>query len=189
MKRSTEMNGKRIRWSILFMVTALVATAVTAQASEREWVEKTFRESMTVSVKAVTNASFSGVFQKNIYDIKYTMFADNESFSPGSEYRAFAGNDRLVPVVKPETNMKLTYFEGLINPDFKLNKESASSFMAALKGLFGDWFFDKVKGKSIRKVNDGWQFLTGTFYGHLKGFVVSVDQNGHIMAVHYNLKL
>lgn len=174
---------------MMAVVAFFMTVAIPSAASEQEWVEKTFRNSMDVSVKAVKNPAFSDVFQKTIYDVEYTMFADNKGFSPGSDYRVFTGDDRLIPIVKPGTDIKLDYFDPLINPDFTLNDGTAEDFRAALKALFGDRFFDKVDGKSIRKVNGDWQFLTGTFFDHLKGFVVSVDQQGHITAVHYKLKL
>lgn len=187
MKNKRNVNRKN--WKMIAVVAFLMTFAGAANASEQKWVEKAFRDSMDVTVKAIKHTAFSGVFQKTIYDVEYTMFADNENFSPGSDYRVFTGNDRLIPIVKPGTDMKLAYFDGLISPDFKLDEDSASDFMAALKALFDDRFFDKVDGKSIRKVNGDWQFLTGTFFDHLKGFVVSVDADGHITAVHYKLKL
>lgn len=177
------------KWTILAVLVCIMTFASPADASEQKWVEKTFRDSMAVTVKAVKNPAFSGVFQKTIYDVEYTMFADNKGFSPGSDYRVFTGDDRLIPIVKPGTDMKLDYFDPLINPDFTLNDGTAEDFRAALKALFGDRFFDRVDGKSIQTVDGDWQFLTGTFFDHLKGFVVSVDQQGHITAVHYKLKL
>ena len=183
----TRLNRKK--WTMMAVLACFMALAGPAEASEHKWVEKTFRDSMDVSVKAIKHMSFSGVFQKTIYDVEYTMFADNKGFSPGSDYRVFTGDDRLIPIVKPGTDMKLAYFDALINPEFKLNGDTAEDFRAALKALFGDRFFDKVDGKSIRKVDGNWQFLTGTFFDHLKGFVVSVDADGRITAVHYKLKL
>lgn len=182
-------NVNRKNWTMIAVVAFLMTLVGPANASEQKWVEKTFRNSMAVTVKAVKNPAFSGVFQKTIYDVEYTMFPENKSFSPESDYRVFTEDDRLIPVIRPGTDMKLDYFDSLINPEFKLDEDSAPGFMAALKALFENDSFEKVDGKSIRKVNGDWQFLTGTFFDHLKGFVVSVDDAGQITAVHYKLKL
>lgn len=160
-----------------------------AQAADNTSVETMFRDSMAVEVKEAVRPAFDGIFAHSVYDVEYTMFSDNERFSPGSDYRVFVVDSRLEPIFMPGSNTSLAYFDDLIEPAFRLTKGTAPDFMSALKALMPEKSFDDVEGKAIRQVDGQWQFVTGTFFDDSKGFVVSVDDEGRVEEVAYNLKL
>ena len=170
-------------------LAAVLASPATSVAGGHEEVRRMAVESMSVDVTAIENPAFPGVFGRQLYDVTYTRFADNERFSPASTYRVYRAGGRLVPVFDPGSKTELGYFDELIAPDFRLTRETAPDFMAALKALMPERFFDEVEGDAVRRVEGRWQFLNGTFFDDVKGFVVSVDGEGRITGVAYDLKL
>ncbi len=152
-------------------------------------VKQMFLDDSEVSVTRVMNPVFDGIFDERIYDVEYTVLSSNERFSPSYDYRVYSNGERLVPIYDPGSNSDLNYFDDLIDPQFRLDEKTADRFRSALRALLPDGFFESVDADEIRNKGNQWYFLTGEFFDHYKGFVVTVGDGGAVESVGYQLKL
>lgn len=177
------------RLAVPLALFLLIAATGPVRATETDAIGELFVRGLDVEVTAIANPAFNGVFARRIYDVTVTRFADNERFSPSTESRVFRSGDRLVPIFYPGSNTELPYFPALLADDLRLTRDTAPDFRAALVGLMPDGFFDAVDGPAVRESDGEWVFPTGKFFDDLKGFVVSVTDDGAVTGVRYSLAL
>ena len=178
---------RHMSYAIILLLAVLVVV-LPVQADDTDQIAELFVNSLEVNVTEFRHASFDGITAHPIYDIEYEVLSHSETFSPGYNYRVYAKDATLVPIFDPATDMQLNYFDALIKPDFRLNEKTAPDFMAFLKAVMPENFFDKADDP-IRQVDGQWWFINGTFFDDFKGFVVSVNPDGSIKSVSFNLKL
>lgn len=172
------------------MVSLSVQVAV-AQENELEEVEALFLDDIQTEFTQVASAAASDMLQHNLYQLAYTPFssrADESGRSLGRERILYAHEGELYPFWRPTTNMSMPFFDNLIDADFRLDTDSARAFRNLLVTLSGDDFFDPVETDAIQQHDGEWVFLTGTFFSDYKGYVVRVNQAGHVEGVSYDLK-
>lgn len=172
---------------LILIGIGLLANPSTAQPSDD--FRQAFLDNISLEVTTLAKEHVGTVIQAPIRKVKFEAFAGHSDSPSYGRITVFESDGQLVPVEVPATTQPLPYFDKLCHPDFSLTEESASAFLDMLKAIMPDSFFDTFEGQRIRQSDGQFQFLTGEFFDDLKGFVVSVDEGGHITSVSYSLEL
>ena len=153
-----------------------------------------FRDDIDVVVEPVTNPALDGMLSSPLFILRYSLFSSHMDGSAGYSLHVWIDDDRLIPNSGggfPGTGLvgrPISFFDGLFNPDFRLNEASADQFLLLLKELTGDDFFERVEVDAIQNRGNKWYFLNDDFSDNYKGFIVTVDGMGAVVEVEYQLK-
>ncbi len=171
---------------------AIITAGLPAFGAEHGEIAELFMDSIHLEVKAFESPAFNGIVAEQVYDLEYTILRYGENRrGPGFKDRVYKSGDKLVRIFDPGSDVRLDYFDELLDPEFRLTEKSAADFQAFLKTLMPERFFDEseIKGEAVRHEGNSFYFLTGTFFDNLKGFEVKTDGNGKISDVMYDLEL
>ncbi|MCC5849193.1 MAG: hypothetical protein JJU29_13990 [Verrucomicrobia bacterium] len=187
---------KRSRKRHLFPVCALLLLAMAPAALRADDAENEIRkkllEEIVMDLSPMRGEALDQVLRTTVWELEVTLLPDEDQ---GGRARAnqtdriFLADGTLRRIVSPSTNMPLPYFMDLIDPEFQLTEETAPVFKQMLQSLMHRRFFDDIEPDIVRIDDETWHFYTGTFFDDLKAFVVSVNEEGNVTAVHYNLRL
>lgn len=167
----------------------LALGASTALAKEPDTFHQAFLENIELQVTTKAEGHVGSVIRAPIHTVRFEAFAGHSDSPSYGIIEVFESGGRLIPVEIPVTNQTLSWLDDLIHSDFLLNSDSADAFLEVLKLAMPADFFDEFEGKRIQRSGNEWHFLTGEFFDNLKGFIVTVDGNGHITGVSYSLEL
>lgn len=158
---------------------------------ERAVIREKLIENASFTVTPLEDAALADVFHRRLYEVEIHLFPDHGHRSRSQELMVFETEEGLGQVFRPNTNEPLPYLTSLVDPEFRLNEETAPSFEQALRLLMPEDFFEEedLDQPVIRAEADEWHFLTGTFFNNLKGFVVAVDSEGRVTDASYSLDL
>lgn len=160
-------------------------------------VERMFREDIEVAVEQVENAAIDAVLSAPVFRVRYSLIAGYQGALPYNgalkgDHHVWIKDDQLVPVFGLDalsTADPLDYLDGLIKPSFRLTEDSADQFMSVLKELMGRDQFESVPVDPIQHAGDKWYFLNGDFLSNYKGFVVTVDSEGAVSDIAFELSM
>jgi len=181
----------RNKWIGSCVVLAVVVFMPLVWAEGEAELRGKVMEKVSVELAPVGEDLFGGIMRYQVFAAEIKAFDEEHSFG-GIQTRVYADEEgEVVSVFTPYTDQPLPYMDGLINPDFRLTEESASELQALLKAIMPENFFRGMEAiedvEVIREKNGKWQFLTGTFFDNLKGFIVAVDDEGRVIGVEYAL--
>ncbi len=171
------------------LVSTLCIGCLAADAPSNADIEQMFLDDLSVSVTPVTSPAFDGVMAQPIYRLEYKLLTGNEDSARGGEVHVWPSENGLVAVYELNTNDPLTFMDGLLDPAFRLNAETAEQFMSALRVLMGTDTFESVPVEAIQNDGDRWYFVSGDFLSYYKGYMVTVDAEGAIADVEYKLDM
>lgn len=170
--------------------------ACTVPAQDAGQVETMFRDGIVVETRPLSVPA-DGVLTAPLFTIRYSLFPDpaNEPTFRGvtaGDHVVWVKDGKLVPIhglAYLSTDDPLDSMDGLIDPSFRLDQESAGDFMAVLQTVMGEDQFDPVPVETIQNDGDTWYFINGDFLSYYKGFVVSVDGEGSITNIDFELSM
>ena len=173
-----------------FLIASLSVQVTVAQENEFEELEMLFLDDIQTEFTQVASAETSEVLQHSLYQLAYTPFSsliEDSGRQLERERIVYEHEGQLYAFWTPTTNMDMPFFDNLVDPDFRLDESSASAFRDLLITVSGDDFFESVDTDDIQYHDGEWVFLTGTFFSDYKGYVVHVDDTGHVEGVSYDL--
>jgi hypothetical protein len=169
------------------------AAAPSAHAGdEADKVREALLEQLEINLTPLRGAALDRVLGKTAWELEATLIPATEYGQAARSNRAdkvYYVDGRVKRILIPSTNMSVDYMLDLIDPDFTLTEETASLLQETLKALMHDRFFDEIDPDIVRQDDSTWIFYTGTFFRNLKGFVVTVNEEGQVQAVDYSLRL
>lgn len=149
-----------------------------------------FIDDLQIEFSPTLAAEESDIVQHTLYRYDYETFAslqDEPSMQRGREHFLYRHDDQLYPFFRPSSARSMPFFDELVDPGFRLNDETAGEFRELLVALSGERFFETVEIDDIQQRGDEWAFITGTFFSDYKAYVVSVDDEGQVKGVSYDL--
>lgn len=192
---------KKAALVVVLALAGLVAAAILygrpADSQSETVVERMFRDDMKLSLERVAIPDAETILSAPVFKISYSLIASYEGALPSSDalsddLHVWIKDDRLVPIFGLSylsTDDSLDAFDGLINPAFRLNEGSADQFRSMLRELMGSDQFESVPVDSIQNVGNTWYFLNGDFLSYYKGFVVTVDAEGAVTDLDFELSM
>lgn len=192
---------KKAALVVVLALAGLVAAAILygrpADSQSETEVERMFRDDMKLSLERVAIPDAETILSAPVFKISYSLIASYEGALPSSDalsddLHVWIRDDRLVPIFGLSylsTDDSLDAFDGLINPAFRLNEGSADQFRSMLRELMGSDQFESVPVDSIQNVGNTWYFLNGDFLSYYKGFVVTVDAEGAVTDLDFELSM
>lgn len=193
MNRVVEMSAKSAFRVLLGVVAAVgcVGPVVADSSKETSEIEQAFLDQTRVTATQLKNPAFDGVFDSEIYDVELGVPSDGGELSRSQTFRVFQADGTLHRISTPTTTTSLEYFGLLIDPEFRMDSDSAAQFGRGLRAVMPDEFFDygEIDVEPVQDHGEAWYFLTGDFFDDYKGFVVSIDGEGRVTDVAYDLKL
>jgi len=179
-----------MRIPLVFPVTALVLVfALQPSWADDAALREKIMENVALELEPKGEELVGKSIQYKVYAAKLEAFSDHNFFAHTINIRLYQDAEgEVIPVFTPTTNEPLPYMDGLIHPDFRLTAETAEQLKTVFETVMPENFFDDVDDVDpIRQVDGKWQFITGTFFDDLKGFVVETDDEGKVTAVTYSL--
>lgn len=178
----------------LIFGTTLIAGPTHAQDSSD--IEAMFRDNIVVEVEPL-DLPAEGVLSAPVFDLRYAMFTGEDEPPEfrgvtGAAHRAWIRDGKLVPIFglgNITTDSELEEIDGLIDPGFRLDQDTARDFMDVLKAVMGRDQFDGVPVESIQNDGNNWYFINGDFLSYYKGFIVTVDDQGAVTDMQFRLSM
>lgn len=177
---------------IAVSVTVLLIASGSVDSQTSADVERMFLDDLEVTVERVTNPGFETILSSPVFKVAYALMASQGEMSTSGEHHVWIKDERLVPIYdlgSLYTDDPLDFMDGLVDPAFRLDEDSADQFMSVLKELMGRDSFESVPVEAVQNDGDNWYFLTGDFFDNYKGFVVSVDADGAVTDLAYELSM
>lgn len=193
MNRVVDISAKSAFRMLLGVVAAagLVGPVVANTSEGNSEIEQAFLDQTQVAATQLKNPAFDGVFGSEIYDVELGVPSDGSQSSSGLTFRVFQADGALHRISTPTTTMDMGSIKLLVDPAFRMDRDSAAQFGRGLRAVMPDGFFDygEIDVEPVQDHGEAWYFLTGDFFDDYKGFVVSVDGEGRVTDVAYDLKL
>lgn len=192
---------KKAALVVVLALAGVIAAAIVfgrpADSQSETVVERMFRDDMKLSLERVEISDAEIILSAPVFRISYSLIASYEGALPGSnalsdDLNVWIKDDRLVPIFGLSylsTDDSLDAFDGLINPAFRLNEGSADQFRSMLREVMGRDQFESVPVDAIQNVGNTWYFLNGDFLSYYKGFVVTVDAEGAVTDLGFELSM
>lgn len=192
---------KKAALVVVLALAGVIAAAILygrpADSQSETAVERMFRDDMQLSLERAEIPHAETVLSSPVFRISYSLLASYEGDLPSSDalsgvLHVWIKDDRLVPIFGLSylsTDDSLDAFDGLINPAFRLNEGSADQFRSMLREIMGRDRFESVPVESIQNVGNTWYFLNGDFLSYYKGFVVTVDAEGAVTDLDFELSM
>lgn len=192
---------KKAALVVVLALAGVIAAAIVfgrpADSQSETVVERMFRDDMKLSLERVEISDAEIILSAPVFRISYSLIASYEGALPGSnalsdDLNVRVKDDRLVPIFGLSylsTDDSLDAFDGLINPAFRLNEGSADQFRSMLREVMGRDQFESVPVDAIQNVGNTWYFLNGDFLSYYKGFVVTVDAEGAVTDLRFELSM
>lgn len=183
----------KVHLFFLFSFLLFSAMPIQVQGGDGEAdIRKKLLEDMVVDLSPLRGEGLRDVLHRTVWELEVTLLPQEDQGGRARSNQTdlvFLADGELKRIVSPSTNMPLPYFLDLIDPEFRLNDESAPVFQQMLKSLMHRRFFDEIEPDIVQVDDETWHFYTGTFFDDLKAFVVTVNDAGKVVAVHYHLRL
>lgn len=185
------MNLRHITTPILAgLVAATFALwAPATPALDKAEFREAFFDNMDLDIETRGRKHVGEILVRPVHFVTFEAYEGHSHTPSRGSIIVYEYDGRLEPLHVPSTDERLPYFDDLLNPDFRLTAERAEAFMDMLHDIMPESLFDKLRIERIRPGDNRWEFLTGTFFDNLKGFVVDVDDEGRITDVSYELGL
>jgi len=180
--------------SILSVPTALLllyATPVQADNPESE-IRETLLEQMELTLTPLQGDALDQVLGKSVWEMEATLLPQPSSgmrAASNQSDKVYYADGEVKAITVPTSNQSMAFLVDLIDPEFSLTDETAPLLQETLKALMPRRFFDSIDPDIVQDDGETWIFYTGTFFDDLKGFVVKVNEQGHIQTVDYHLRL
>ena len=179
------------------VIAAAIVFGRPADSQSETVVERMFRDDMKLSLERVDIPDAETILSAPVFRISYSLIASYEGALPGSnalsdDLNVWIKGDRLVPIFGLSylsTDDSLDAFDGFINPAFRLNEGSADQFRSMLREVMGRDQFESVPVDATQNVGNTWYFLNGDFLSYYKGFVVTVDAEGAVTDLRFELSM
>ncbi|MBY6204532.1 hypothetical protein [Halomonas denitrificans] len=191
------MNMSRSTITAAALTISAALLTVPALSQDPGEVETLFLEGMRLEIEPMDVARADGVLTAPLFRLRYSLFPDPEARDPfrgitAGRHVVWIRDGELVPIhglAYLSTDDALDALDGLIDPSFRLDGQSAGRFMSVLQAVMGPDQFDPVPGEAIRNEDNRWYFINGEFLSYFKGFVVTVDEQGAIADIDFELSM
>ncbi len=191
------MNMPRSRIILAALAISAAVASLPAVSQDSSRVEALFRDGMLLEIEPMDVAEAEGVLTAPLYRLRYSLFPDPDARDPfrgvtAGKHVVWIRDGQLVPIhglAYLSTDDPLDSMDGLIDPSFRLDGESAEQFMAVLQAVMGEDQFDPVPVETIRNEGNRWYFINGDFLSYYKGFVVTADDRGAISDIEFELSM
>lgn len=192
---------KKAAFVIVLALAGLIIAAILygrpADSQSETAVERMFRDDIDLSLERIDMPDAEAVLSTPVFRISYSLMASYEGALPSNgalsdDLHVWVKDDRLVPIFGLSylsTDDSLDAFDGLINPAFRLNEGSADQFGSMLREVMGRDRFESVPVDAIQNAGNTWYFLIGDFLSYYKGFVVTVDDEGAVTDLAFELSM
>lgn len=189
------MPRSRIILAALAISAALVSLPALSQDSGE--IETLFRDGMLLEIEPMDVAGADGVLTAPLFRLRYSLFPDPEARDPfrgvtAGKHVVWIRDGELTPVfglAYLSTDSELEEMDGLIDPSFRLDQDTADDFMDVLRTVMGRDQFESVPVEPIQNEGNTWYFINGDFLSYYKGFVVTVDDQGTITDIDFELSM
>jgi len=171
------------------LAASLLWTGSWAMADEKEEVRKEVLRRIEIESSRVESLALKKAFSATFYDV--TIKIKEGGGSSTSKMLLAKKDGKFVNLESTVTTQKMPGLQSLVSKDFKLKTEAdAKVFEEALDKLYPVRSFgSKKKAKAVKKTDNGWAFIRGTFFKDLKGFEVTTDAAGTVTAIGYSLEI
>jgi hypothetical protein len=175
---------------LMVSVTALLATARGQEisVSGRSMIDEFILSTITIKTERIEAQAVAQVFNGSFYHATPEYNRDGGT-SSCERYTLVIMEGQVSELEQTSETGELVQLTSLVKNDFMLKSESdAYIFEAALDGLYPlDWS-DEPNDKRHFLSDGRWYFIRGKFFGSMKGFIVTLDQEKRVIRIDYDLE-
>lgn len=182
---------KMLTKTLILILLAAGLTMGTASGDEHAALKAKFLENIQVEIEPLKTDALGEVFQQPVYQFEVQLFeTESVLFGQSRDFTAYETGDGVAQILVPSTNEELPWLMTLIDPGFRLSEETAPQMEAALRAVMPERFFEMDHDDEVIVALPGeWRFVTGTFFDNLKGFILTVNDDGQVTGAVYSLNI
>lgn len=186
---------------IVILISCLIVGGIflvrSVDSQSTTMIERMYRDDINLSVAKVDTPAVDTVLSGPVFRVEYSLMSSYQGLLPqngilSGEHHVWLKDDQLLPIFGLgylSTNDSLDFMDGLINPEFRLDEESAEQFMSVLQEIMGKDEFEPVPVDAIQNSGNVWYFVNGDFLSYYKGFIVTVDEAGAVIDMEFELSM
>ncbi|HLF33169.1 MAG TPA: hypothetical protein VI583_02960 [Cyclobacteriaceae bacterium] len=145
-------------------------------------------KTLVIEKTKIESDTLAKVFNGSFYEVTPTYYR-NGAKAQCERYRVVIKDGKLSELEGTEGDQTFANLFSLLKEGFTLKNETdAKIFEAALDHIYPFGWPEDPVDKKILKQDGRWLFLRGDFMGSKKGFIVTIEANGKISQIDYNLE-